>query len=86
MKMLLLTLLSFVVFSLQAQIVNVWKGGFPGAEESWEHPRNWSQGEVPDEEDHVIIPDRFSEGNFYPHISESVSPIASLEMQAAGKE
>lgn len=82
MKMLLLTFLSFFVFSLQAQEVNVWKGGFPGSEESWEHPRNWSLGEVPDEEDHVIIPSRLSEGNFYPHISAATSPIASLEMQA----
>ena len=42
---------------LTAQKTNYWKGGFPGQENEWNQPNNWSLGFVPDWTCHVIIPD-----------------------------
>lgn len=59
MKTLVLTLAVALMPALQltAQKTNYWKGGFPGHENEWNQPRNWSLGFVPDWTCHVMIPD-----------------------------
>lgn len=59
MRTLILTLTVALLSTLQlaAQKTNHWKGGFPGQENEWNQPRNWSLGFVPDWTCHVMIPD-----------------------------
>lgn len=70
-------------FNLTAQ--KYWKGGFPGQETSWNHPRNWSDHRIPDQDSEVAIPDLSSHGNFYPVIDQETAPIASLQILSGAK-
>ena len=42
--------------SLSAQNENVWRGGKPGRVADWNIAANWSKNRVPNEFDHVVIP------------------------------
>ncbi len=61
---------------------NVWIGGTPGQENSWNQFTNWSLNRVPDYTDHVLIPMQESRLMFNPVIDESVQPIAVLEIES----
>ena len=40
-----------------AQKVAIWKGGTPGQVTEWNCPKNWKEGQVPNEFSQVVIPD-----------------------------
>jgi hypothetical protein len=67
--------------SANAQITNVWEGGFPGRENDWNCPKNWSLGKTPDVFDYVIIPDVSTTTRRYPVVSAAEVEVASLEVQ-----
>lgn len=58
-----------------------WKGGFPGFEQDWDFPENWSTGKVPATKDLVVISTHFSKNNYFPIISNAVAEIAQLEIK-----
>jgi len=68
--------------SLQAQTINVWKGGFPGHETEWNQNRNWSLGKTPNVFDRVIIPDVSTSTLKYPIIKEGDIELQSLEVRS----
>ena len=81
----LITILGFAgifLINVSAKAQIVWKGGTPGAENKWEEPRNWSTQKVPGIFDDVVIPDRSTQGNFYPVIKTEVEAIAQLIIKA----
>ncbi len=43
--------------SALAQKVATWKGGTPGQPTEWNCPKNWKEGQVPNEFSQVVIPD-----------------------------
>lgn len=69
--------------SLFAQ--TVWKGGFPGQENNWFCQRNWSGNQVPGDLDDVIIPDRSTQGSFYPVVSQDKVQVQSLAIQPGAR-
>jgi len=72
--------LSLSLNSLEAQ--NIWCGGTPGHETSWNIAKNWSENRVPDWTKDVIIPDVSTCSGYYPVIDCEVEPIAHLEIQS----
>lgn len=77
----LLTLMFLMTtLSLAAQVE--WRGGFPGRETDWQCARNWSSNRVPNELDHVIIPDCSTRGNFYPEIRTKTAAVQSLTLNS----
>lgn len=72
------TLLSIAV---SAQKTNNWRGGAPGHETEWSYFKNWSTGRVPNEFDHVIIPDVSTSTGKYPIISTGEMEVLSLVVQ-----
>lgn len=78
--MLLVVLIATNLTSMEAQ--NVWKGGTPGQETEWNVAKNWSQNNVPDWTEDVVIPDVSTNSGFFPIIDDKVEPIAHLEIQS----
>lgn len=72
-------------FNLSSQSLNYWVGGQPGAETAWDNPNNWSQHQIPDWTQGVVIPNTESRGNFYPIIKNEIEPIAYLEIRNGAK-
>lgn len=68
--------------ALQAQITNVWKGGFPGRETDWHCNKNWSLGKAPDVFDAVVIPDVSTKTQKYPIVTSGDIEVQSIEIQA----
>ena len=65
---------------------NVWKGGTPGAETNWNHPRNWSENRLPDWSDEmVVIPDVSSQTGYFPVVKNQVPEIACLSVESGAK-
>jgi hypothetical protein len=79
----------FIAFSLltitstiQAQTINVWKGGFPGQETNWHCHKNWSLGRLPDVFDAVVIPDVSTKTQKYPVVTCGEVEVQSIDIQA----
>ncbi len=72
------TLLSVAAF---AQKTNNWRGGAPGHETEWSYFKNWSTGRVPNEFDHVVIPDVSTSTGKYPVIRKGEIEVLSLVVQ-----
>ena len=76
-------ILCIVCLSFTSDVLsqNYWKGGTPGNETNWNTPRNWSQNQVPDWSESVIIPDVSTQSGYFPVISETIEPIPHIEIQ-----
>ena len=84
MKTRLFVLLALIsALPLTAQLT--WKGGFPGQENNWFCARNWSDNRIPDDLDNVTIPDRSTQGNFYPVISGQEARVQSLNLYSGAR-
>jgi hypothetical protein len=70
------------VFCFQISAQNVWLGGKTGVENDWNVPQNWSKNRIPNEFDHVIIPNVTSQSRPFPIIDEKVNPIAALQIES----
>jgi hypothetical protein len=77
MRTLLFTIALFCCTFANAQWV--WIGGTPGKATDWMEPRNWNLNQVPDEDASIRIPQLNQ--SFYPKITETVPPIAHLEIE-----
>jgi len=64
-------------------LFNIWTGA--GNNSNWHNPANWSQGSVPDYNDHVIIPDVTSGSGFSPVISTADGNVKNIEVRCGGK-
>lgn len=85
MKNLMLLLFALVLSSTILVGQNIWKGGTPGQETSWDVAKNWSKNRVPDWTDDVIIVDVSSCSGVFPVIENEVEPIAHLEIYGNAK-
>lgn len=74
--------LSLALFTahLSAQTENIWRGGKPGRIADWNIAANWSQNRVPNEFDHVVIPNTDTSTRTYPFITGDVV-VASLHIE-----
>jgi hypothetical protein len=83
-KQIISTLIFIIALTaaVNAQITNVWKGGFPGHETDWNQNKNWSLGKTPDVFDRVIIPDVSTSTLKYPVVKEGEIEVLSLEIRA----
>ena len=78
--------ISVFSFSIGMTAQNIWKGGTPGAETEWMNPRNWSENEIPDWTDEVvIIPDVSAQTGFFPIIRNTVPEINYLAIEAGAQ-
>jgi hypothetical protein len=69
--------------ALDAQIANVWEGGFPGQETNWHCHKNWSLSRVPDVFDAVVIPDVSTTTRHYPIVSSGEEiEVQSIDIQS----
>ena len=80
LTMMLIVLISTSLTSMEAQ--NIWKGGTSGQETDWNVAKNWSQNNVPDWTEDVIIPNVSTSSGFFPVIDSETEPIAHLEIQS----
>ncbi|TNE59164.1 MAG: hypothetical protein EP344_09100 [Bacteroidetes bacterium] len=78
---LLCTLISSLTLTAQVE----WKGGFPGQETNWFCAQNWSDNQIPNDLDNVVIPDRSTNGNFYPVIRSEEASVQSLAVYSGAK-
>ena len=62
-----------------------WKGGAPGAERSWNEPKNWYNRFVPGWFDVVVIGGKYTEFNHFPIIETFANDIAQLIIEPGGK-
>lgn len=85
MRALMLGIALILVTISFTQAQNIWIGGFPGDETSWDNHRNWGLNKVPDLDKHVIIPDMSTHGSFYPVVNCKVHEIPSLEIASNAK-
>lgn len=84
MKKQLFVLLALISsFAIAAQ--STWKGGFPGQENNWFCARNWSDNQVPNNLDNVVIPDRSTSGNYYPVIAGKQAQVQSLDLHSGAQ-
>jgi hypothetical protein len=70
----------FFTSDLLAQ--NYWKGGTPGSQSNWNTAKNWSQNQVPDWSQDLIIPDVFALSGFFPVIDQVIEAFPYNEMQS----
>ncbi|HRI61834.1 MAG TPA: hypothetical protein PK228_18980, partial [Saprospiraceae bacterium] len=75
---LLITLFATTIF---AQNENIWRGGKPGRKADWNVAANWSKHRVPNEFDHVVIPNTSTTTQTYPFISGEVT-VESLYIES----
>jgi len=61
---------------------NVWTGN--AGNNNWHNGANWSQGTVPDYNDHVIIPDTHSGSGYTPLISTADGTVKNIEIRCGG--
>ncbi|MDF1696618.1 MAG: hypothetical protein P1U56_12335 [Saprospiraceae bacterium] len=61
---------------------NYWIGGAPGQETNWNYARNWSQNQVPDWTEDVIITNVMTQSGYFPVISEEVQAVPHIEIQS----
>ena len=73
--------IALLLFGISGPAQNYWLGGTPGKETKWNEPRNWSTGRAPGEGGHVVIPDQYNRGCFYPVIDQPVETIAYLRLE-----
>ncbi|MBI1227536.1 MAG: hypothetical protein GC192_20050 [Bacteroidetes bacterium] len=67
---------------IQAQKINIWKGGTPGQTTNWNCPKNWSANQVPDAFQTVIVPDVTTGSGFYPCINEEGPEVNALVLES----
>ncbi|MCF8246116.1 MAG: hypothetical protein K9J37_15645 [Saprospiraceae bacterium] len=67
---------------VKAQKINFWKGGAPGQESNWNCPKNWSEHQIPDAFQNVIVPDVSSGSGVYPTIDVSGLEVNALVLES----
>jgi hypothetical protein len=72
-------------FTLSSQIETVWFGGNPGHETEWNCHKNWSTNHVPDWSSDVIIPNRFTDAQHFPIISNEIIEVNTLDIKRGAK-
>lgn len=70
---LLSLLVTLITTHLVAQNENIWRGGKPGRPSDWNIAANWSKHRVPNELDHVVIPNTSTSTQTYPFITGEVT-------------
>jgi hypothetical protein len=75
MRTLLTLTFALATFGLFSQETATWKGGTPGNETNWNEARNWSTGQVPNEETHVIIRKTNNGRAAFPEINGSAAAL-----------
>ncbi len=70
--------------NLFAQNENTWRGGKPGRTSDWNVSANWSKHRVPNEFDHVVIPNTSTTTRSYPFISGEVT-VGSLFIESGAE-
>lgn len=84
MKSILLFIITLTIVSVQAQVKNNWIGGTPGRSNSWDEPKNWSKGSVPNEFSFVVIKSLDNGHCAQPEMKSEVA-IAGLEIHAGAQ-
>lgn len=68
-----------------AQITNTWIGGCPGHETDYNFYKNWSTNQVPDWSSDVVIPNKFSDNQYFPVIAGEYVEVNSLYIHAGAE-
>jgi hypothetical protein len=72
-----------ILFTTDLRAQNYWKGGTPGNETNWNIAKNWSQNQVPDWSEDVIIPDVSSQSGYFPVITQVIDAIPHLVIHSS---